>query len=107
MISESFLGGSSLIQILVDDIKKKPTSENVRKYCEALEEAGLEKEKISQKVKQDIDNYDHSTLNHFIASEYKDKAKSRNSKIGVMKRGIKILANDMTEPVKEISEHIN
>lgn len=99
----------SELEILLNDIKKKPNSINVKKYCKALEDSGLvEKQKISAKVKEDVNNYDQSTLNPLIPKEFKNKTQSKNSRIGVIKRklnsGISSLAKDMAEPVRNLNE---
>ena len=88
-------------------ITEKPNAKNIGRYCRALQDIGIEKHKISQKVKSDIDHYDPSTLNHFIPKQFKNSSQSKNSKIGVLKRklsgGVKSLAEDMTNPIKEMN----
>ena len=95
---------NSLVNEIITD---KPNVKNIRRYCRALEKDGIEKQKISQKVKLDITKYDPSTLNHFIPKQFKNSSQSKNSKIGVLKRklsgGVKSLAEDMTNPVKEMN----
>ena len=97
------------LEFLLNEVKKRPNEKNVLDYCEALDSIGfVEKNEISKQVKLDlIDDYDQSYVNRFIQSKFKNKSQSRNSKIGVIKRGLKSLATDMVEPVTEISEKIN